>query len=78
LDKKIDNVESNLTKKIDKLDVKIDNVESSLTKKIDSQTFELKQEIRSNATYLDQAFQQINIIDKQRYMDKKNIRYSYV
>jgi hypothetical protein len=60
------------------LDKKIDNVESSLTKKIDSQTFELKQEIRSNATYLDQAFQQINIIDKQRYMDKKNIRYSYV
>jgi hypothetical protein len=48
-----------------------------LDAKIDSQTFELKQEIRSNANYLDQAFHQINEIDKERYMEKKNIRYSY-
>ena len=49
-----------------------------LDTKIDSQTFELKQEIRLNSTYLHQAFEQINKIDKERYMEKNNIRYSYV
>ena len=77
LDKKIDTVESNLNNKIDKLDKKIDGVEYRLNEKIDSQTFELKQEIRVNATYLNQAFNQINKIDKEIYMDKHNIRYSY-
>ena len=68
---------SDLKSDISRLDQKIDKVETSLTRKIDSQTYELKQEIRSNATYLDQAFNQINKIDKEIYMDKKNIRYSY-
>ena len=68
---------SSLKTDISRLDQKIDKVEVSLTKKIDSQTYELKQEIRSNATYLDQAFNQINKIDKEMYMDKNNIRYSY-
>ena len=78
LDSKIDWVESNLNKKIDKLDSKIDWVEYRLNEKIDSQTFELKQEIRVNATYLNQAFNQINKIDREIYMDKHNIKYSYV
>jgi hypothetical protein len=30
-----------------------------------------------HATYLNQAFDQINKVDKEMYMDKKNMRYSY-
>ena len=47
-----------------------------LDAKIDEQTYDLKQTMNSNTTYLHQAFEHITRIDKERFMEKNKFSYS--
>ena len=91
LDKKIDTVESNLNKKIDTVEsnlewkirnvrtdliIKIQWTEVRLNDKIDQQTSELKQTMTLHNSYLNQIFENIIRIDKERFVEKNNIRYA--
>ena len=61
-----------------KLDKKIDTVEYKLSNKIDSQTSDLKETMWLHANYLNQTFEHISRIDKERVMRENNVKVSYV
>ncbi len=76
LNKKIDWVESNLTTKIDWVESNLTSKIEKIDEKMDMQTIELKNEMRQNTAYLNQAFVNISRIDQERFMEKNNVNYA--